>query len=319
MPVFIIIINKGEAVVDIKNKLISFFKSRKFIVCFVVILFVAMSIIGSIIQWNKYELESKPIYFEVLYYSTQIFSSLFVTGGVIIAVWQYYLSSKSAKTNLELIQVQRAIELSEYYKDNILIYLQPLSYMFEETGITDIIQEIHMEDIQHFDEAELNNLLSKDKIDELGKLTTSKQFYDIFIKANSIYNLGFHIKIGSLMQNDEYTEYGKEVIAAFVSNLFCKILNNMEYFSMHFSHYTADESVVYQSLHQTYLETVHLLFFKIARTNKMSETKYFTNVAWLYKKWIARKIEKGNNFLEGVRNLTMNGTVIENNNIINKK
>lgn len=67
---------------------------------------------------------------EALYYSSQIVASIFVISGVIIGVWQYYLSYVDSRRNLDIVRVQKAIELAEYYKDNILCSLAPLRYIY---------------------------------------------------------------------------------------------------------------------------------------------------------------------------------------------
>ena len=293
-----------------------FIRSKKVIAIFLIIVAVIVEVTTAIL-YHFYN--TALIFPEVLYYTTQIVSSIFVTSGVIIAVWQYYLSSKSAKTDLEVIQVQRAIDLSEYYKDNILRYMPAIVYIYNRTGISEIVKKIDLESLEHFDEAEMQKLLTKEEILKLDELTKTDNFINVFMNANYIYGLGFqpyvlkNIPHPFSCSDDDVCEIvpDKEAIGAFVGNLFCDVLNNMEFFAMHFSHCTADESVVYQSLHQTYLSIVHLLYFKIARINKASATKYYTNVIWLYKKWINRKKEQDNNFLSGIRNLTTSGTIIQ--------
>ena len=299
------------------DKLVKFFKSRKpvaaFIIIFAIIFEIAISIIYKLIN------PADPAhYMEILYYSSQVVSCTFVISGVVIAVWQYYLSSRSAKTNLEVVQVQRAIDLASYYKDNILRFQSAISYIYSYSGISEIMNKINPEDLEYFDEAEMQKLLSEKDQKRLDKLTETEDFIKAFLKANSIYNLGFYPEIYPLnddhksqKEDDSSFPCDPEIITAYVGNLFCDVLNNMEFFSMHFSHNTADESVVYQSLHQTYLEIVHLLYFKIARANKASASKYYTNVIWLYKKWMDRKQKQDSNFLNGMRSLTENGTIIQ--------
>ena len=93
---------------------------------------------------------------ELLYYTSQFISAIFVISGVVIAVWQYYLSYVESKRNMDIICVQKAIDLSEYYKDNILLYMAPIKYIFENSGINNIIDKIDRENIKHFDKKELN-------------------------------------------------------------------------------------------------------------------------------------------------------------------
>ena len=55
---------------------------------------------------------------------------------------------------------------------------------------------------------------------------------------------------------------------------------------MNFTSGLADESVVYQSLHQVYLSSVKLFHFEISMRNKEgSKDKYYCNIIELYNEW----------------------------------
>lgn len=129
---------------------------------------------------------SNEKYLVRLYYSSQVVSSIFVISGVVIAVWQYYLSSKTTKNNLELMQVQRAIDLSEYYKDNILRYFPAIHYIFEKTGILSILEIVKINQMKDFDVHELENLFSRQQIDNLKQIQYSDVFFNAVLEANDI-------------------------------------------------------------------------------------------------------------------------------------
>lgn len=57
---------------------------------------------------------------ENIYYFSQIVSAIFVISGVVIAGWQYYLTSRAELSKLQLDKVQKSIDLARFYKDNIL-------------------------------------------------------------------------------------------------------------------------------------------------------------------------------------------------------
>ena len=235
------------------------------------------------------------LFIETLYYTTQIISSIFVVSGVIIAVWQYYLSSQSAKTDLEIIQVQRAIDLSEYYKDNILKYFPAIHYIFSQTEIAEIFENISIDKMKDFDSHELNKILTTAQIKKLQEIQYTDKFIKSVLEANDIYGLNLHF----LSYETEVEEEGKKgklvkinknsLIIAFMSNLLNAVLNNLEFFALHFRHQTADESVVYQSLHQSYLEIIPYLYYYIAKQNTDSSNKLYTNVVWLFMEWKSKK------------------------------
>ena len=57
---------------------------------------------------------------------------------------------------------------------------------------------------------------------------------------------------------------------------------------MYFNSGVADEETVYQSLHQSFLAMVKILYFSIASKNESGKDKYFTNIIELYNNWADR-------------------------------
>lgn len=282
-----------------------FFKSRKFIAILLIAVAILIEFVSAFIYHNYND--SVP-FLETLYYSTQIVSSIFVTSGVIVAVWQYYLSSKSIKTDLEIQQVQRAIDLSEYYKDNILTYYPAIRYIFKQTGILDIIETLRINDLHDFDIIELNRLFSPKQVEDLKNIQSSENFNRTVMESNLIYKLNNNIKQMEVLNNSEEKNV---VLVAYISSLMDELLNNMEFFSLHFAHKTADESVVYQSLHQTYLEIVRIMYYEIANKNTTPTEKYYTNIIWLFDNWRTQKNKKSEEHSINSRSLQSMGTVIK--------
>lgn len=71
-----------------------------------------------------------------------------------------------------------------------------------------------------------------------------------------------------------------------------ELLNKLEYFCMYFNTGVADDEVVYQSLHQSFLSTVQLMYFFIADKNEYSRDKYYINIIILYNKWAQMQMDK---------------------------
>lgn len=237
---------------------------------------------------------------ERTYYIAQIVASMAMIIGAIIGVWQYVLTSRCERAKIKNDRVEKAVQLSEYYKDNILNKLTVLRYVFKESGITDILEKIKPDDMINFDQNELDEKLSRADIQSLQEIMKSEKIATIIVMADMVYGLG----LGSEeCINTIKTEDGKEVVSVnkekilrmFMSEIVNKLLNNMEYFSMYFTHKVADESVVYQSLHQTYIELTQLLYYNMARNNKLNGMCFYTNAVELYKIWYNRyKIKKDN-------------------------
>lgn len=273
------------------NKIL-FYKSGKVKAAILILFALIIELGSSIIYWK---INPALSFLEILYYSSQILSSIFVISGVVIAVWQYYLSSKSVQTDLALQQVQRAIDLSEYYKDNILKYIPAIIYIFDEVGATPILNKLTLSQLNDFDKHELEDLLTSDDINFLKNSQYKDTFYNAVVEANAIYNLHMEFTT-SVMKHEEDGQTVNTVAIAknsiavsFFSDLLNNILNNMEYFALHFSHNTADESVVYQSLHQSYFELILLMYYYISIQNDNPSFKYYTNVIALFHNWRREK------------------------------
>lgn len=293
-----------------------YIKSRKFLTGLIICIAIISNFISALIAYN-YEPYGESTYIETLYYTTQIISSIFVISGVVIAVWQYYLSCKSTKTAIEMQQVQRAIDLSEYYKDNILKYSPAIEYIFKETGILKILNTLKLENLNDFDKFELVEQFSEEQITELKKIQDSDLFIKSVLEANAIYNLHLDLWINKAQAETSADQSyitaisEKTVIIAFLSNLLANVLNNMEFFALHFSHKTADESVVYQSLHQSYFDLIRLMYYYIARGNENPSDKFYTNTIKLFIDWRNEKARQKENRSEKSGTIPRNGTIIE--------
>lgn len=258
-------------------------------------------------------------YAESLYYVSQVVNCVIVACGVIYAIWQYYLSLRDSNRNSNIVRVQKAIDLAQFYKDNILEKYTPIRYVFDKSKISEILSKVPQSDMNLFDSKELNQYLNDADTEELRTIQSSDAFFSAILSANIIYNMNFKInkEIQSIKDNGDNTKtitfsIDKEpVITAFFRNYIDETLNNMEFFAMHFSHNAADSSVVYQSLHQSYIEMVEALYYFIAAQNTDSVNKYYTNTIDLYKRWKEEQDKMNQQRRDLEPKLQTRGTVIE--------
>lgn len=212
-----------------------------------------------------------------------------------------------------MICVQKAVDLSEYYKDNILCYFAAINYIFENSGICNILSKIDKTKIKHFDYKELTVFLSEADIEELKRIQNSEQFFEVVIQANLIYNLGLDEEnLKDYSTQRPFSPTYSKILSRFTQKLITKVLNNTEYFALHFTHNVADKTVVYKSLHQTFIAIVQMLYYSIAIKNPLSPSKYFTNIIELYNIWNDKTLEAEALFVQDLRILTNKGTVIKN-------
>lgn len=324
------------------KKLKRFFTARKIITTLLmlgsIVISIALSIFFSITN-NSEGVNIAQI--EIFAHAFEIVSYVFVIAGVIIGVWQYYLSSKSEMIKNDTEKVSKAIELSGFYKDNILRLFQPVRYVYEKIGALDIINGIDKSKIKNFNTHELNNLLSSEKICEMKQMFIKPEFIESVTEANYIYGLKLDLSDScgifnfypkdpsSEEQPDESREIElkrkmlditvSKIADSYMNKVVCELLNSLEYFAMYFIHNIADKTVVFQSLHQSYIEIVETLYYNIAHQNETPESKYYTNVTNLYLEWKKilveqrKKVDKIKNSATNEMNqLPIQGTIPQN-------
>lgn len=243
--------------------------------------------------------EMNDIVLEKVYYLSQIVASCFVAIGALIAVWQYYLSSKAEMARYNNEKVQKAIDLAEYYKNEILTNYCLLVDVFEGTKIKNIIRKVKIKDMKEFDQYELKELLDEEATEAIKQKLTSEDCANVMLE--SIQKRGFKTNntiIADVIQKRKTIsgyklseEELKAVRVTFVNEVMNETLNCLEFFSMNFTHGTADESVVFASLSPTFLEMVQLLYYNIAINNN-ERVHYFTNVIKLFDIWKNQVEEK---------------------------
>lgn len=250
-----------------------------------------------------------------MYYISQIIASLFVAIGVLVAGWQYVLTSRSEIAKNRNEKVQKAIDLSEYYKDHILDKYCMLFCVFSECNMIDIINEVKITKMNNFDIYELQDNFSTSQLDKLAEINESKEFAKVVVAASIRFNVPLNKNLFKATEVDEDGEKHQAVrvdagaiVNDFMNGIVCEVLNNMEFFAMHFTHNVADETVVYQSLHKTYLEMVRVLYYNIAKNNKDAQ-KLYTNVIELFNKWKKESLAQQHKVMHGTRGAIIKGSV----------
>lgn len=249
--------------------------------------------------WVLSATEMDIVVLEKVYYLSQIVASCFVAIGALIAVWQYYLSSKAEINRYNNEKVQKAIDMAEYYKDAILTKYTLLKDVFEGTKLKNIICKVKICDMKEFDQYELKDLFDEDTIEDIKNKLSSEDCADIILE--SIQKRGFkdtNIIIDEVLkkreQNKAYKlskDEIKEIKVVYTNKVINETLNRLEFFSMNFTHGTADESVVFASLSPTFLEIVQLLYYNIAINNN-ERAHFFSNVIRLFNIWKDKTEEK---------------------------
>ena len=311
------------------SRVLLFLISKKIVISvFVVIVFLSISFAGPLLL-NSLITDKQCTYIEVSYYISQILSALFVILGVVIALLQYVASTYDSQAmreremelhekeiiDLEKDRVQKAIDLSEYYKDNILHKIFIIDSVYKDMKITDILSKIKISDMKEFDRHELNDLLKPEAINNISMIMQNSNFIPTLIKNSQIYGFAENgYKVVDVVNSEGVVEKRVEcdetILIREYSNILCNALNNAEYFAMNFTHNTADETVVYQSLHKTYLRFMRTVYYDIAINNEKGEEKLYTNAIKLFNLWKDREEETKKEAIEYSRENVHYGTTV---------
>jgi len=112
---------------------------------------------------------------ENLYYLMQILVGIGLIVGAVIGVWQYVLTARCQRASISKECIQKAIDLAEYYKNKILPEYSVFNYIYEESGMHDVLKKIPVDGMVDFDNVELNCNLSRDDFEQLLKLMKSEK------------------------------------------------------------------------------------------------------------------------------------------------
>ena len=212
---------------------------------------------------------------------------LFVT---LVSVYYAYRAYQHQK---DRSKKEIACTLAKYYASNIIDKYGDIEYIFNQSGIFEIIRnKLPLGKLQEFDKDELISLLGANGM-------TLEEF------ENKLNNIDPKSILGARMSRacspeerqtifTSYTKLGEDGKAEVVNGLYLQVdfeleisglLNELEWFAMNCKYGLADEELMYQSLHQTYLSTVWMLYYYISHRNENNEDKLYTNLVWLFIEW----------------------------------
>lgn len=288
---------------DEKNKRIDYMKVLLLIIVIIFVCVIYRSFKANEVHNINEMLKSTQALTNV-YYVTQILVSISVVIGAFIGISQYVQSAKIEKYKFDNDRIQKAIDLAEYYKDNILCNMTFIVQVYEAIGIRDIINNVKINQMESFDKDELKEIFSNETFKKINEIMKSEEFYKAVVLIGENHGMCSKNLIKKVIESDEdgkdkvkYEINKGKVHEEFINKVVCETLNNLEYFSMNFIYNTADESTIYQSISKTYLDVVKVLYYNIAINND-AEQKLFTNTIELFNIWKKKSESQKNEIIK---------------------
>ena len=219
----------------------------------------------------------------------------FVVGILMlfVAIGSAFYAFKAYKHQKERAKKATACELAKYYAENIIedgtVIVNALAMSGYRDYITDIVS---YDDMQEFTKKEFEQILKKKSanysecLDRIKKIDPGIVFRCRLARVYSLEKISSAINDTVKFDEDHNAQYptASNIRTDFMQDV-TKLMNMLEWFSMNCFYGIADEKILYQSLHKTFLSTMLLLYPLICDDNDCNADKCFTNAIWLFTKW----------------------------------
>lgn len=232
------------------------------------------------------------------------FANCILTGLFLIAtVISVFYAFKAYRHQKDRSRKEAACALAKRYAEDIIRHYGFVTDVLEQTELGSKTKKLFpYDDLVEFTQDEAKSLLQKQNV-------SYEEIESVFMQPDPKSIL--HVMLLHTHSNQEREEllqaYGgllqgeenkKQLSGIFLRNEFLDevsgYLNVIEWFSMNCRYGIADEELLYQSLHQSFLSSVWQLYFYICEINVANEDQYYTNIIWLFNQWRERlkKIQK---------------------------
>ena len=238
----------------------------------------------------------------------QVLANISIVCTLLFGAYQIYLDKKERELQNRKQERLKAIDLAGLYSKELINNISYLSSVYEKAGIQEKLQKIKPIQLKKFDRAELEELFTLQEIKEIDEAMNNIDLKILMDEAYKhfknrkehivefITDSAIHFKVKNeeaVSTLDDDTFYKQNMLNdlyynKIYINTLNDTLNTLEYICMYFNSGVADEETIYQSLHQSFISMVQVLYFKISFRNYNGKDKYYTNIIDLYEKWINR-------------------------------
>lgn len=278
---------------DCKDKIFDIFEYyREHWIRYVIILLTfIISCFLLVIFTRDYTIIKQTIYLQNIYENNIVVNQQLYLFGISINIWLAFITAISIiigaffalfqyDKNKKQKQQEKGSEISYRFSDKIALKLSIIcGILRNESFINENILSLDPFALKEFDCDEVKTKFKKTnkKIKEYEKLIDSKAIQE-----------KYYIYLNNALSNNDKENFPKTFHL-----LIDTTLNELESICMDISSTIAGSQFIYPSLHQLFLDTIHILYLHISsinKTNKILIDKYYTNIIFVYNDW--NKIRK---------------------------
>jgi len=233
-------------------------------------------------------------------------ANIIIAIGVVVALLHYFLSKKDYRVGNEIRKKENAIKFAEDYAlllDNVFF----ISEVYRKMGISkEIDSKLSEYVIKHkpkglnFDTKESSNVFGReDYASHIGEQINVKvlnvlPIYMQYYECSAEYDNLIRVLLAKIRKKEELSEtdiFELNKVLIVITDKITTTLNRLEAMCMLITSNIADEGTIYNSLHQTFLSYVELMYPIIADKNDSLTKRYYTNIIKVYNMWYNRGVE----------------------------
>lgn len=214
---------------------------------------------------------------------------LTIVGVFFTAIWAIHEYDKRNK----LSQQEKASEIAKDFADNLMERMSMISKVLLEN---DEIKKMFTKIVK-------SKKLSQFTVREISNILNDKQCFNKYDKI--IFSQNSQKKYNKILQ-DYYNENERTKFESNFPLLIENTLNHLEALCINITSQAAGSQFIYDSLHQSFLNTIEILSVKISSNNNNNVDKYFINIIQVYNMWNSQKkndIKKLNKTKRKIENL----------------
>lgn len=264
---------------------IEFYKEHWLRYIFIIFLFFILSLFLLFVT-KDYRISKEFIHIEYIYDNNIIIDQNLYIFGLLLEIWLSFYTILSFiiggffalfqydKSNKKK-QQEKGSDISYRFSENIVTNLSIICCILKDNKfIKENVLSLDPFSIVYFDHDELSQKVNNPEfmIDEYKKLICSEEIKNKY----------------STVCEKLLSEEEKNKVPPTFEVLISNTLNELESVCMDISSTIAGSQFIYPSLHQIFLDTVHILYFHICMVNNQEKSivdKYYTNLIYVFNEW----------------------------------